>query len=249
MKAVFIDRDGTIGGGNDVTLPKDFQRFPFTQQALELLKNHGFMLIAFTNQPDISRGKCRMEDFEQELATFGFDDTCICPHQQEENCRCRKPGTLMITEMAKKYKLNLSECFVIGDRWSDMLAGMRAGTKTVLVLTGAGRDALGVDRDKWDSGRVSYIADDLLAACKWIIRTRVENDMKRYSKASLIGIIISLLAVLISVVNIIYCAINGEPMNSAITILCSTIAILCSNIAIAESNKKKPKELARSKNI
>lgn len=63
--------------------------------------------------------------------------------------------------------------------------------------------------------------------------------MKRYTKASVIGIIISLFAVLVSVVNIIYCAVNGEPMNSAITILCSTIAILCSNIAIAESNKKK----------
>ena len=54
MKAIFIDRDGTIGGGDDVTFPQNFKLFPFSRYAINSLKNGGYKLFAFTNQPDIS---------------------------------------------------------------------------------------------------------------------------------------------------------------------------------------------------
>lgn len=106
--------------------------------------------------------------FETELFSFGFDDLCICPHQPSEHCKCRKPSTYMMEQMAKIHSLNLSECFVIGDRWSDMLAGIRAGAKPILVKTGAGMEALEKDSDKWDSRKAVYIANTILDACKWI---------------------------------------------------------------------------------
>lgn len=168
IKAVFIDRDGTLGGGDDVTLPQNFQLYPFSKTALNLLKENGYMLIAFTNQPDISRGKAAKKDFETELFSFGFDDLCICPHQPSEHCKCRKPSTYMMEQMAKIHSLNLSECFVIGDRWSDMLAGIRAGAKPILVKTGAGMETLEKDSDKWDSRKAVYIANTILDACKCI---------------------------------------------------------------------------------
>jgi HAD superfamily hydrolase (TIGR01662 family) len=170
MKAVFIDRDGTIGGGDEVTLPDNFKLYPFSLFSFHMLKENGYMLIAFTNQPDISKGKIDLEDFEDELSSFGFDDICICPHPPSDHCECRKPSTYMIEQMAKKYCLDLSECIVIGDRWSDMLAGLNAGAKTILVKTGAGNEALSTFSDKWHSNKAAYIAEDLLDAAQWIVQ-------------------------------------------------------------------------------
>lgn len=169
MKAVFIDRDGTIGGGDEVTFPKDFRLYPFSQPAMRLLKGSAYLLIAFTNQPDISRGLAKQEDFEQELLSFGFDDVCICPHQPADHCKCRKPSTYMIDSMVQKYRLNTPACFVIGDRWSDMLAGIHAGLQSILVKTGAGNDALEIDTGKWDQKQVSYVAENFLDASQWIV--------------------------------------------------------------------------------
>ncbi len=169
LKAVFIDRDGTLGGGDEVTFPKDFELFSFSRLAMQQLKKSGYRLIAFTNQPDISRGLVKYEEFEQELLSFGFDDVCICPHRPEEHCKCRKPGIYLIEKMAEQYHLEVSKCYVIGDRWSDMLAGIRAGLQPILVKTGAGKDALEIDAGKWDTQKAVYLAENLLDAADWIV--------------------------------------------------------------------------------
>jgi histidinol-phosphate phosphatase family protein len=169
MKAIFIDRDGTIGGGDEVTFPQDFKLFSFSRYAIDILKNSGYKLFAFTNQPDISEGKAYYKDFETELYAFGFDDLCICPHRPSDHCICRKPNTSMIDEMKTKYHLNVSECFVIGDRWSDMVAGLNAGTKVILVKTGAGNGKMGLYSNQWNSNQAAYIATDLLDATQWIL--------------------------------------------------------------------------------
>jgi HAD superfamily hydrolase (TIGR01662 family) len=169
MKAIFIDRDGTIGGGDEVIFPQEFKLFSFSRDAINLLKKSGYKLFAFTNQPDISEEKATYKDFETELYSFGFDDLCICPHRPSDHCSCRKPSTSMINQMKIKYHLNLSECFVIGDRWSDMVAGINAGTKVILVKTGAGNGKMGLYSDQWNPNRAAYIATDLLDAVQWIL--------------------------------------------------------------------------------
>ncbi|MVB10051.1 D-glycero-beta-D-manno-heptose-1,7-bisphosphate 7-phosphatase [Caprobacter fermentans] len=169
MKAVFIDRDGTIGGGDEVTFPQEFKLFPFSRKAIDLLKNKGYKLFAFTNQPDLSEGKVAYKDFETELNSLGFDDLCICPHRPVDHCKCRKPSAYMINQMEIKYHLQLSECFVIGDRWSDMASGISAGTKVILVRTGAGNGAMGLYSNQWNPDRAAYIAEDLLDAVRWIL--------------------------------------------------------------------------------
>jgi histidinol-phosphate phosphatase family protein len=172
-KAVFIDRDGTLGGGDEVIFPKDFSLYPNARKALDLLKANNFAIYAFTNQPDISKGLCKLADFENELNGFGFDDVCICPHTEENNCECRKPKTKMLEQLSLKYQISLKNCFVIGDRWSDMLAGLNAGCKVILVKTGCGEDAITKYKDKWDVTRVEIIADDILDAANFIIDTIV----------------------------------------------------------------------------
>ena len=58
---------------------------------------------------------------------------------------------------------------MIGDRWSDMLAGDNAGTKKILVMTGAGSEALGKYRNKWVNIEPDYIAENVLDAVLWLL--------------------------------------------------------------------------------
>ena len=172
MKAIFIDRDGTLGGGKSVILPRIFQPYLNVLKNIQLLKDNQYKVIAFTNQPDISKGIVRMKEFEDELIQFGFDDFCICPHQNTDGCICRKPSPVMLLSMIEKYNLKKEDCYVIGDRWSDMLAGMHAGMKVILVMTGCGNEALNQYQDKWNIKSAAYIANDINDAINWIILNR-----------------------------------------------------------------------------
>ncbi len=169
IQAIFIDRDGTIGGDHTVHYPGAFTLFPFTQKCLHALKNQNIKLFSFTNQPGIAEGKAATEDFIQELTAFGFDDIYLCPHRHNDGCICRKPSTGMLLQAAKKHNLDLTKCIVIGDRWTDIVAGANVHAKTILVQTGAGYDALHTYREKWAHITPNYIAIDFEDAVTWIL--------------------------------------------------------------------------------
>lgn len=169
IHAIFIDRDGTIGGTDEVIYPGEFELFTFTLDSLEKLKSHGIPIYGFTNQPGISRGEAAVEAFEKEMMEFGFDGVYICPHQHDDGCACRKPKPEMLLRAARENRLDLSKCVVIGDRWSDMLAAHYTGCKKILVRTGAGNEALGKYRDKWAVTEPDYIADHFGDAVNFII--------------------------------------------------------------------------------
>jgi len=168
IDAIFVDRDGTIGGSDEALLPWEFKLFPNTKESIEELKALGIKIYGFTNQPGISRGQATKEEFVIEMIGFGFDNIYICPHEHTEGCDCRKPNPGLLYQAANEYKLNLSKCFVIGDRWSDMLAGYNAGCKKILVLTGAGNDALHKYRHKWPNTEPDFIARDFKDAVSYI---------------------------------------------------------------------------------
>ena len=79
MKAVFIDRDGTMGGGYYVEYPTDYSEYAGTRRAFALLKEHGFVPMVFTNQSCIARGKDLGYDFAAEFESIGAADWFICP--------------------------------------------------------------------------------------------------------------------------------------------------------------------------
>ncbi|WP_243521895.1 HAD-IIIA family hydrolase [Bacillus pseudomycoides] len=170
IQAIFIDRDGTIGGDTTVHYPGEFILFPFTQDALRALKEQNIKLFSFTNQPGIADGKATIDDFIQELEEFGFDDIYLCPHRHEDGCKCRKPSTGMLLQAAKKHELDLTKCIVIGDRWTDIVAGANVHATTILVQTGAGYDALHTYRDKWADIEPDYIAENFSNAVNWILK-------------------------------------------------------------------------------
>lgn len=174
IQAIFIDRDGTIGGTAGVTYPCNFELFPFVRKSLSLLKQNNILILSFTNQPGISRGEAKVSDFEEELLLFGFDRVYLCPHEHGEGCSCRKPLPGMLIKAAYEYDLDLSKCVVIGDRWTDLVAASEVGAVKILVKTGGGEKDLAKFENgelfgKWAQILVDYIAKDLEDAISWLL--------------------------------------------------------------------------------
>jgi HAD superfamily hydrolase (TIGR01662 family) len=168
MQAVFIDRDGTMGGEYYVEYPDQYTPYDGTREAFALLSGSGFTPMIFTNQSCIARGKDKGWDFDAEFRDIGAFDWFICPHDNGDNCACRKPKTGLLEQAKNKYDLDMTDCYVIGDRWSDMAAGGKMGCKLILVMTGRGEESLGCDRDKWAEYQPVYVADNLLKAAEWL---------------------------------------------------------------------------------
>ena len=173
--AVLIDRDGTMGGDYYVKHPQDYYPYPGTKEAFRLLNEAGLPSIIITNQSCIARKLDGGYDFDAEFSEIGATDWFICPHDTPDHCHCRKPETGLIEQAQAKHDLELSTCYMVGDRWSDMAAGGKMGMKLVLVMTGRGPEAVGVDRDKWSDYSPVHIADTLLDAVRWIINEETQG--------------------------------------------------------------------------
>ncbi len=153
QKALFLDRDGVIidyvpylSKPEQVSIPIGAGR------GLKKWQDAGYQLIIFTNQSGVARGYFTLEDVQavhdrifREYAQFGveFQDVLICPHQPADNCQCRKPSSYLLLECARKYHLNISESFFIGDAPSDIECALKAGCQPVLLLTGRGKNTVG----------------------------------------------------------------------------------------------------------
>lgn len=169
VQAVFMDRDGTIGGTGHFIHPNEFQLYPNAQEAINLLKSAGIKVFAITNQYRISRGEATIQEFTEQFYDYGFNQSYICPHEQE--CSCRKPKPGMLLEAAEQHDLDLTKCIVIGDVGdTDMLAAHAVGAKKIIVRTGWGEASLTKYRNNWIEATPDYIAKDILDAVNWIIQ-------------------------------------------------------------------------------
>lgn len=173
IEAVFLDRDGTIGGGSTIHYPGEFKLFPYTASTLDRLKRDQIKVFSFTNQPGISKGLATVRDFQHELTGFGFDDVYICPHSPHAGCVCRKPAIGMLREAQQTHHLNLKNCVVIGDRWTDMLAAAEAGCSKILVQTGAGEASLRDNQQEIKNLSIDYVARDLSDAVHWLYEQHI----------------------------------------------------------------------------
>jgi len=170
FEAVFIDRDSTMGGNGHFIHPKDFSLYPFSEEALHMLKKKNIKMFACTNQHRISKGQASIQDFNEEFQMLGFDDAFICPHSPSDDCDCHKPKAGMLLDAAQKYNLDLTKTVFIGDVGAtDMLAAHAVGATKVLVLTGWGKSSLEEYRYLWKGIQPDYIADNLLEAVKWVL--------------------------------------------------------------------------------
>lgn len=171
LQAVFLDRDGTIGGTGHFIHPRDFVLYPYSADAIRLLKEAGLRVFAFTNQHRVGLGQATQEEFEAQFQSFGLDGTYLCPHAAEVECDCRKPAPAMLHQAAREHGLDLTRCAVIGDVGkTDMLAAAAVGATKILVRTGWGESSLGEYRHTWAEVEPDYIADDLLQAVQWLLQ-------------------------------------------------------------------------------
>jgi histidinol-phosphate phosphatase family protein len=178
-RAVFLDRDGTIN--REMGYLRDLNKlyiYSNTARAIRLLSCAGFKIIVVSNQSGVGRGMIKRQDFKninhkikESLARKGanIDAFYICPHHPDDNCTCRKPRTGLINKAAKKFGLELSSSYIIGDKLSDIELKKRAGLKeAVLVLTGFGKKHLCKARE--DGVELGPVARDILSAARLILK-------------------------------------------------------------------------------
>jgi D-glycero-D-manno-heptose 1,7-bisphosphate phosphatase len=142
--AVFLDRDGVINRAwvrNGTPHPPaslgELEILPGVAAALQALRARGYPLIVVTNQPDVGRGilpRSVVEEIHERLRTeFALDAILTCFHDGTAGCDCRKPRPGLLLQAARDFDIDLSESFMVGDRWRDVEAGQRAGCKTFYV--------------------------------------------------------------------------------------------------------------------
>jgi histidinol-phosphate phosphatase family protein len=156
-RAVFLDRDGTINEDiGDLYNIKKLQFIPYAIDALKLLQER-FLLFIITNQAGIGKGNFKESDFlkfnKKYLSILNkegikIEETYYCPHTEYDNCICRKPKTYFAEIASKKYNLNLSKSFVIGDHPSDVEMGCSMQMKSIFLLTGHGKKHLHAIQNK-----------------------------------------------------------------------------------------------------
>jgi histidinol-phosphate phosphatase family protein len=148
MKAVFLDRDGTlIVDPPDLRVDSiaELELFPETLPALAKLAKLDYGVFLISNQAGIGEGRLTIEEFRTiedvfiaRIVPSGIKivKTYVCPHLPEDNCPCRKPKPFMLEQAAREFDIDLTESYMIGDRQTDIMTGVNAGTKTILVQTG-----------------------------------------------------------------------------------------------------------------
>jgi len=184
QKCIFLDRDGTLNRfcGLVVT-PEKLELENRVSEAIRKINASEYLAIVVTNQPVVARGMCTMEQvrrihrkLETLLGREGayLDDIIFCPHHPdrgfpEENriykveCCCRKPKTGMIEKMAEQHNIDLQQSYMIGDTTTDIMTGMNAGLRTILVETGE------KGLDKKYNITPDIRAKDLFMAVEWIL--------------------------------------------------------------------------------
>lgn len=143
-QAVFLDRDGVLnraivrdGKPYPPANLAEVEILPGVIEACAMLHDAGFLLVVVTNQPDVARGSQQREVVEainQLLQSrLPLDDVRVCYHDEKDHCSCRKPQPGLLLEAARDLAVNLSTSFLVGDRWKDIEAGRRAGSRTIFV--------------------------------------------------------------------------------------------------------------------
>ncbi|MEK7080237.1 MAG: D-glycero-beta-D-manno-heptose 1,7-bisphosphate 7-phosphatase [Patescibacteria group bacterium] len=174
IKAVFLDRDGTININEPEYTHKkeDFKLFPETIPALKKLSKTDYKIIIITNQSGIARGyytesqmkklhKWMVQDFKKK--GIRIDGIYYCPHGPDDNCFCKKPKPGMLLKAGEDFGLNLSKSWIIGDGSRDIIAGREVNVKTIKI---------GGKIDKKHKIEPHYYAKNILEAVNIIISAK-----------------------------------------------------------------------------
>jgi len=181
--AVFIDRDGTLIEEHGYLVRLDMLSvFPWSADAIRLLNRAGFATVVITNQAAVARGMIDEgfvatvhRELDARLGRARVDAYYYCPHLEaapveryRQACSCRKPEPGMILRACRDLDIDPRRSFMVGDRWLDIVCGQRAGTRSILVRTGHGREE---EEAPQDGVRADAILNNLMEAVAWILRS------------------------------------------------------------------------------
>ena len=154
-KAIFLDRDGVVSKEVDLlNSPQQLELIPGSSDALKLINKSGYLAIIITNQPVIARNLCSIDELNtihNSLETIlGKEHAFInaiyfCPHHPDKGypeereefkieCDCRKPKPGMFLKASLDWNINLNNSYMIGDRKTDVQAGINAGLKESYLI-------------------------------------------------------------------------------------------------------------------
>jgi histidinol-phosphate phosphatase family protein len=173
VKAVFIDKDGTLV--ENVPYNVDPERIALTAnafEAVEKLARRGYRVIVVSNQPGAALGRFpeeALKGVENKLRELlpSLDGFYYCPHAPQAGCDCHKPAPGMLERAAREKGVELAASWMIGDILDDVEAGRRAGCRTILLDNG--------NETEWRRGaqrRPHHVARDLAEAAAIIRGSR-----------------------------------------------------------------------------
>lgn len=198
QRAIFLDRDGTLNEEVGYLRSIDqFRLYPFTAQAVRRINDAGWLAIVITNQSGVARGyltepflhqlHARMREELSDQAGARIDQFYYCPHlppglsaagvaEPVPGCDCRKPKPGMLHRAAAEWPIDLSQSYMIGDRYGDLMAGFKAGTEGILVRTGHGQEEIQRELPTWERPP-RLIAENLLDAVEWILASSTRETV------------------------------------------------------------------------
>lgn len=154
-RAVFLDRDGVInsyvyhqefGTVDSPSNPEEFHLLPGVRDSIGRLHRLGLLVVVVSNQPGIAKRKFTQEILDattekmKKLCDGRIDAVYYCLHHPkavdkrfECDCGCRKPKPGLLWEAAEEWDIDLPASVMIGDGLTDVMAGQRAGTHTILI--------------------------------------------------------------------------------------------------------------------
>ena len=158
-KAVFFDRDGVLNKNiyykdtNEWESPrllKDLKIFKNIYKSLYILQKNNYKIFIVTNQPSYAKGKTTLKNLKliQKKINNYFKENSVniskvyCSYKHKDSiykkyktpCCYRKPNTGSLVEAKNKYNLDLSRCWIIGDRETDIEFGCKKNLKTIRII-------------------------------------------------------------------------------------------------------------------
>ena len=125
---------------------------PEAIHALSLAADTNYRIVIVTNQSAVGRGlmlRANADAINLRLVSLihhhggQVDGVYMCPHKPDDECSCRKPKPGLLLQAARELSIDLQHSWMIGDAWSDLQAGQRAGVRrTILLKTGRGIEQL-----------------------------------------------------------------------------------------------------------
>ncbi len=151
---VFLDRDGVLTEEKGyISSVENLNIFPYARECIRQIHKKGYYAIVLTNQSGVARGLFDEDELLKMnsylIQKTGVDAVYYCPHHPEgrvekykKECQCRKPEIGMFQMACQEFDIDMTNSYMVGDRAGDILAGQKAGVRTILLESGYGTAGL-----------------------------------------------------------------------------------------------------------